>query len=401
MIVNMRASTQLCSFDGSHIVSTRLDGSLFMQFNDGKRYGMAYFSDPYKKNMEDISKNAIGIKLVVVNKNHIVMVKNYDNMYLGIFDLYKMNNVTKVDDIQSIGHPELNWECKINPFKKQNEMYLCIIFLNDDYILFLSQCDETEFNEYIYNIKTDKWININLIEQSNDNWIEQEKVFIVDRSKNENNFHIIFLHENIIKKKYINVPDIKNIGVSSPGKMLSKFDNITNTLSVISYQKIYDLNLDYTSYPIKFMDDKEFYTDHNITEKAFIVTTNKNIYIKFIEDDLNADWVIVDTESFPKDTYIINDEKDEFIDTCSIFWNGIIVNKYTCVLTTLAGDTYILYNIKKDKFKITKSQLPQIFCGEEYFNITFGKEIFGDKFDNKYKIQYFQNKTDDVKTDDK
>ena len=49
MIVNMCASTQLCSFDGSHIVSTRLDGSLFMQFNDGKRYGMAYFSDPYKK----------------------------------------------------------------------------------------------------------------------------------------------------------------------------------------------------------------------------------------------------------------------------------------------------------------------------------------------------------------
>lgn len=38
-----------------------------------------------------------------------------------------------------------------------------------------------------------------------------------------------------------------------------------------------------------------------------------------------------------------------------------------------------------------KTQLPKIFCNEKCFNITFGKEIFEDRFENKYKIQYFEN----------
>ena len=394
MVVDITASTSFCSFDGNHIVSTRLDGSLFMQFNDGKRYGMGYFGDPYKKNPEDISQKAVGFKRATVNKNHIIMTKEYDDMYLGTFDLYKMNIVEKVNETYSLGHPELNWECKINPFKKQNEKYICILFLNDDYVFFVTCINNTELKDYIFNIKTNEWIDINTIEESDDNWVDSEKVFRINHSIDTKNVLIVFLNDGQIKKKFITITDIKNIGVSRSAKLFSKFDNVSKKLNVISYQQIFENNFDYTSYPIKFKDEKEFYTSHNITEKAFIMTTNKNIYVKFIEDVKEMDWNIVKLENPSSDTYIINNEADEFIDSTSIFWNGIIVKDNTCILTTLAGDTYILYNIKKDNIQITQTQLPKIFVNDELFNITFEKSSFIDKFGNKYKIQYFENKNE-------
>lgn len=389
MTMDICVTSSFCSFDGNNIVSTRLDGSLFIQFNNGHRYGVGYFGDPYKNNPEDVSDNAMGFKRVAVNKNYIVMIKDYDNMHLGKFDLYKMDNVTKVDDIHSIGNPEVIWDCKINPFKKEKEYYQTPLFLNDDNIFFLSVF-ESNLNQYIFNIKTNEWIDIKLIQESDDNWIESEKVFVMDRSKDVDNILIIFLNDNIIKKKYISVPDIKNMGVSRSGKMFSKFDKPSKTLQLISYQQIYDSDFQYKSYHIKFIDDKEFYTAHNIlSNNTLILTTNKNIYVKFVDNE-DTDWICVQMET-PKDTYIINNENDDFVDTIPIFWNGIIVKDNTCVITTLAGDTYILYNIKKDNTKITKTQLPKIFCSEKCFNITFGKEIFEDRFKNKYKIQYFEN----------
>ena len=229
-----------------------------------------------------------------------------------------------------------------------------------------------------------------MIQESDDNWIELEKVFVVETNKDINNVLIIFLNDNIIKKKYISVQDIKNIGVSRSGKMFSKFDKPSKTLQVISYQQIYDSDFHYKSHPIKFLDDKEFYTAHNIlSNNTLILTTNKNIYVKFIGDE-DTDWDFVKME-IPKDTYIINDENDDFIDSTPIFWNGIIVKDNTCLLTTLVGDKYILYNIKKENIKITKTQLPKVFCNEKWFNTTFGEAIFTDRFDNKYKIQYFEN----------
>jgi hypothetical protein len=231
-----------------------------------------------------------------------------------------------------------------------------------------------------------------MVEESNDNWIDSEKVFTINRSNDLNNLLIIFLNDGKIKKKLITITDIKNIGVLRSAKLFSKFDNVNKKLNVIGYQQIFDNNFDYTSYPIKFIDEKEFYTSHNITEKAFIITTNKNIYVKFFEDDKEMNWRIVQLENPSSDTYIINNEHDEFIDTCPIFWNGIIVKHNTCLITTLVGDTYILYYNKKKDIKITKTQLPKIFGNDKLFNITFTKSNFIDKFDNKYKIQYDENK---------
>jgi hypothetical protein len=304
-----------------------------------------------------------------------------------------------------LGHPKVNWECKINPFKKQNEQYVCNLFLNDDYIFFASRFeDDKTIGNYLFDIRKDEWIDINLIEfndsnDSNDNWVDKEKVFVLNFSVDVNNVLVIFLCDDIIKKKYITIPNVKNIGVSRAGKMFSKFDNITKSLDVISYQKLFDNDLTFISYPIKFKDDTEFYTAHNITEKAYVITSNKNIYVKFFEDaaevPFDEEWDCIELKSPPSDTYIINDVSDNFIDTCSILWNGIIVSKNTCLLTTLAGDTYIMYNIKKDNIKITKSQLPNIFINEECFNYAIGKSIFYDKFGKGYKIQYFESKTDD------
>lgn len=391
MSVDISASTAFCSFDGNHIVSTRLDGSLFIQFNDDKRHGVGYFSDPYKKNPKDISSEAIGFKSVAVNKNHIILTKGYDDMYLGTFELYKDID-EKVDEPVSLNDPELNWVCKINPFKKQNEIYIRIIFLNDEYVFFITGIDNTEFKDYLFNIKTNEWIDITAIKESDDNWVNCEKMFYINCSIDTNNVLIIFLNDGQIKKKFITIKDVKNLGVSRGTKLFSKFDNVNNKLNVIGYQQIYDNNFDYTNYPIKFIDEKEFYTSHNITEKAFIVTTNKNIYVKFFEDDKEMDWHNVELENSSSDTYIINNEADEFIDSTSIFWNGIIVKDNTCILTTLSGDTYILYNIIKNNIQITKSQLPKIFSNDELFNFTFGKYSFIDRFNNKYKIQYFKSK---------
>lgn len=149
MTMNICVISSFCSFDGNNIVSTRLDDSLFMQFNYGHRYGVGYFGDPYKNNPEDVSDNAMGFKRVAVNKNHIVMIKDYDNMHLGEFVLNKMDNIEKLDDIHSIGNPQVIWDCKINPFKKEKEYYKTPLFLNDDNIFFCQFLNQILINIYL------------------------------------------------------------------------------------------------------------------------------------------------------------------------------------------------------------------------------------------------------------
>lgn len=122
MTVDICVTSNFCSFDENHIVTTCLDGSLFMQFNNGQRYGIGYLGDPYKNNLEDMSPTAMGFKRVSVNRNHIVMAKGYDHIHLGEFNLNNIDNITKVDDIHSIGNSEINWDCKIR--KKKNCTYL-------------------------------------------------------------------------------------------------------------------------------------------------------------------------------------------------------------------------------------------------------------------------------------
>lgn len=391
MPVDITTTYRFASFDGKHIVTTRIDGSLFMQFDDGKRYGIGYFSDPYKSSPDDISQTSVGLKSVTVEGNTMIMVKNYDDMYIGKFDLYSMDNIRKVDEKYSLASPSIEWYLSPNPYKKSLEYYVSIGFINKDYV-YAASTDDTQTTpsvfKYIRNMKTNEWFNTFV--DSDDNWVDKDKVFILEHLKDENNVTIIFIDNvdgvDIIKQKIISIKDINNMSCSRDAKVFSKFDNKTNSVKVISYQQIYENNFNYKSYPIVFGDEKEFYTHHNITTNAIIITTNKNIYVKLFEDDIDAEWRPILYTCV--DTYIINNENDEFIDTTSTFWNSIRVYGTYCLITTLVGDIFILSNITKESFNFRRTGLPTVFGDSDTFNIVFGESIFMDRFTNKYKIQY-------------
>lgn len=404
MSVDINTTSRFVSFDENHIIATRVDGSLFMQFNDGKRYGIGYFNDPYKNSPDDVRPSSMGFKSVAVEGNTIILVKDRDDMYVGNFDLYSMDNI-EVDDTFSLGKSSIDWYLSQNPHKKSEEYYQCIGFINKDYVFAISDDisqSTSQIVNYIYNIKINQWSNTFV--DSEDNWVDKDKIFILDRSIDVNNVTIIFIDNvdgvDIIKHKIITVKDIKNIGCSRDAKVFSKFDAKTNSIKVISYQQIYENNFDYKSYPIVFEDEKEFYTHHNITTNAFILTTNKNIYIKLFEDNIDAKWRRILYTGV--DTYIINDGNDEFIDTTSTFWNSIKVSGSSCLITTLVGEIFVLSRITKESFNFKRARLPTIFCDSYIFNIVFDKCIFEDKFNNKYKIQFFNtshdNVTDNVQT---
>lgn len=396
MSINIDINSRFASFDGNHIIATRIDGSLFIKFNDGKRYGMGYFADPYKNSQDDVRPSSMGFKSVAVEGNTIILVKDSDDMYVGNFDLYSIKNIKKVDDTFSLGNPSIDWKCAVNPYKKPEDYYVSIGFVNKDYVYAIAanrtQSVQQNVN-YIYNIKTNEWINTFV--DSEDNWVDKYKVFVLDSLTDVNNVTIIFVDNidgvDIIKQKIISIKDIKNIGCSRDAKVFSKFDNKANSLQVLSFQQIYENNFDYKSYPIVFEDEKEFYTNHNITTNAFILTTNKNIYVKQFEDDIDTKWRRILCKGI--DTYIINDENDEFIDTTSTFWNSIKVSGSSCIITTLIGEIFILSEISKESFKFTKTLLPAFFGKSDMFNIIFEKSVFVDRFKNKYKIQYFNAET--------
>ena len=402
MSIDINITSRFTSFDGNHIVATRIDGSLFMQFDDGKRYGMGYFADPYKSSPDDITPSSMGFKSVAVEGNTIIMAKNYDDMHIGTFDVYSMDNIQKVDDTFNLGSSSIDWHLCKNPYKKPLEHYQCIGFINKDFVYAIS-VDKSQtipiLSKYIYNIKTNEWKNTFV--DSEDNWVDKDKIFVIDYTKDTDNVTIIFIDNvdgvDIIKQKIITIKDIKNIGCSRDAKVFSKFDAKTNSIKVISYKQIYENNFDYKSYPIIFEDEKEFYTHHNISTNAFIVTTNKNIYVKLFEDDIDAKWRPILYVGV--DTYIINDMNDEFIDTTSTFWNSIKVSGSSCLITTLIGDIFVLSNITNESFNFKRTRLPTIFCDSDMFNSTFGKSTFVDRFTNSYKIQYFNAESENTQAD--
>lgn len=164
--------------------------------------------------------------------------------------------------------------------------------------------------------------------------------------------------------------------------MFSKFNQDANILQILPIEKLIMNYLDWDINPIQFTDEKEFYVTHNITENAFIVASNKNIYIKLIgTDDQNK--AIFDS----KDTYNIFVE-DTLYDTTNVIWSKILVHEV--VFVSLFGYTYYLKYTDNGAI-IIKTQLPAIYGSDEIFNKIFATEKFNDKYTITY-TEYIEDK---------
>jgi hypothetical protein len=384
------------SYDGQNLLISRVDGSLFLQFNDGSRCGISYIVDPYTKSLEDVDRTQIQFKNVAIKKNKIILTKNNDHLYIGKFNMHDITNIEKVDDTFIKGNASVEWECKENPYKSDTETYKRIIFIDENNIFAASQLidktDETnkiDIKIYTFNIQTDTWNVINDMKDTDTfNWIDNPMMFFLfndDNTSFSGNLITIAIENEQIQKKTMNV-DFTNLACSRQTKKFSKFDDITKTLNVMSYKDLFENNIIWENHPITFLDEMEFYTNHNMTNDAYILTTNKNIYVKLIGTD---DWKIINFTS--TDTYIINNIDDTFYDTTSTFWNNIFVENNSIVITSLCGNTYYM-KIKEDGFNFTQTQLPMIFGTDKIFNIIFQNAIFIDKFDKKFRIEYFSDK---------
>ena len=380
--ISFTTNKMFTSYDGNNIVVTLADGSLYIRFHNGNRYGIGYLNDPYKNSMHDKRESSMGFKYVAVNKNNIALAKSTDHLYIATFDMINLKNIEQVDDNLKKGNPSINWECKVNPYKKDNEMYKTIIFIDDNNISLISEY-ETEsnlydYNIYIYNLKTDCWKKMNDIEDTDTfNFIGNPMLFFLDNRELTNNFTAFCIDNDKIGKKTLTLEDITNIACSRQTKMLSKFNSTTNVLQILPYQNLFVGNIEWEEHLIKFSDDKEFYTTHNISENAYIVATNKNVYIKLIGTD---EWIKAIFDS--KDVYTIYVDDEEY-DKSNIIWSNILVHEDKVVLVSLVGNTYYL-KYTEDFVMIINTQLPPIYCNDKIFNIMFDKI----KFYNKYKILY-------------
>ena len=440
---DINVGRKFISYDGNHLITARLDGSIFIQFNDGTRYGCGYFHDPYKNSLEDVRPTSIGFKTIAVKKDTLILTKNTGHLYLGKFNLYDIKNIEKIDDTFNIGNPTITWICKENPYKTEIETYRNIGFIDNDNIMIVSEVHNSDAKIYIFNQKTDTWIVINDMSDTDIfNWVDNPMMYflfygntptglldstpsiesntldilgstpsieshtldilgskldlerntptvLLASAKSDKNLIIITIDNNQIQKKTFNFPDITNLACSRQTKKLSKFNNTTKTLDVMLYKDFFENNIIWESHTITFIDDKEIYTDHNMTNNAYILTTNKNIYVKLFTSD---DWKTINFTS--KDTYIINNSDDTFYDSSSTFWNNILVDNNSIVITSLCGETYYMKILENETgfetgFKFSQSQLPMIFGNDELFNIIFQNLYFTDRINKKYKIKYF------------
>ena len=384
MAVSLNCMSIFISYDGTNIVMIRQpDSALLFRFYDGCRTAIGFFNDPYKNSLKDVSKTALGFKLISVNKNNIILVKDKDNLYIADYDIYNVKNLQQIGDKFKIGNPTINWNKKVNPYKSDDENYQIIKFINDNFITAISSV-----NKYILNLKTNEWINVkDIIELYNTttiNYIDNHRIiFYLDYKKSEDNLTAVIINEDIIGKKVFTIKNMSNLASSRQAKMLSIFDKDKKELNILSYEKLFNNNLDWEIHQIEFLDKKEFYITHNISTNAFIVATSKNIYVKLIGID---EWysVLLDTSdsSDSSETYIINDLEGNLYDTSSSIWTGIHVYDDKVVCSDLIGNTYFI-KFTENGIVLKNTELNKMF-EHDSFNQLFKNVIF----DDKYKITY-------------
>lgn len=381
MAVSLNCMSKFISYDGTNIIMIRQpDSALLFRFYDGNQYGIGFFDDPYKSSLEDVSKTALGYKLISVNKNNIILVKGKDHLYLADYDMYNVKNVQSTEgDKYKMGNPTINWNKKLNPYKSDDEIYMQINFINDNFISAISSNSSSHVNNYILNLKTNEWINVKDIRELDKttkvNYMDSRMMFYLDCEKSEDNFTVVIINGDIIEKTVFTIKNMTNLACSRQAKMLSNFDKDKKELNVLSFEKFFNNNLDWEVHKIEFLDDKEFYITHNISTNAFIVATSKNIYVKLIGID---EWypVLVDSS----DTYIINDLEGNLYDTSSSIWTGIHVNNDKVVCSDLIGNTYFM-KYTENGIVLKNTELNKMF-EHEIFNQLFENAIF----DDKYKI---------------
>jgi hypothetical protein len=381
MAVSLNCMSKFISYDGTNIIMIRQpDSALLFRFYDGNRYGIGFFGDPYKSSLEDVSKTALGYKLISVNKNNIILVKGKDHLYLADYDMYNVKNIQSTEgDKYKMGNPTINWNKKVNPYKSDDEQYMQINFINDNFISAISSNSSSHVNNYILNLKTNEWINVKDIRELDKttkvNYMDSRMMFYLDCEKSEDNFTVVIINGDIIEKTVFTIKNMTNLACSRQAKMLSNFDKAKKELNVLSFEKFFNNNLDWETHKIEFLDEKEFYITHNISTNAFIVATSKNIYVKLIGID---EWypVLVDTS----DTYIINDLEGNLYDTSSSIWTGIHVNNDKVVCSDLIGNTYFM-KYTENGIVLKNTELNKMF-EHEIFNQLFENAIF----DDKYKI---------------
>jgi hypothetical protein len=410
-VTSLYHTSNFISYDGNNLLISRpVDGALFVDFDNDVYRGVAFIADPYKDSIDDNKENSSGYKNIAIKNNTIILAKGHDDLYIGELDLTKIDKPVNDDNKLIKGLSIVDWSQINNPHKQKDERYIQIGFVNSNHIYALSIINsesesksdgENESDNknnikrkyYHYNILTNEWYDLDCVNETEELNIDNECLYILDPEKKENNLRISTFDESQnIQSKIYNL-NSKYSSVSPCKKICYFYDS---TLFVIAVKDFIETNNDdelrklhTIQHKIKFIDDKEIFTDCNITCNSYIVLTNKNIYVKLFSDSSN-EWRTLSFTS--TDLYLIhkNDPTTDSInnnDISSVFWNRLYVSKNNViVISSLDGHTYFM-KINESGYNFNISKLPPIYCKKHnIFSKLCDMYMFFDIFNNIYKI---------------
>lgn len=383
----------LVSFDGNNIFTGCVTGDLFVQFINNKHYGLSWTPSPYKDTQTDIRKENFGLTHVAIENDKLAYIHKSKELWILKNNKYdSIENVEQLDETFKKGSiPCDEWVNYTNPAMTDDEKYVILNFINDNWILLNTMLSDKTCKTYVFDIESQIFYDVTEQADTDEFNYENRIMFVFNLEKTELNVKAITINKTDTKDeiqiKQFTFKNIKNICGSKSSKQFMIYKD--NSLSSIPYSKLFtssdgsDGSDDWTNLNIKFQDDKEFVTSIGASETFYIVVTYKNVYVKKI--DGTGDWVVI--PYYSESSFDIKTLDDNFYDVVNAFWVNVICVGDKIVLTSLDGKVYILMLAVKslDNFGvILQTVLPQIMIDDCYTN----KIIKQCTFLNKYKVEY-------------
>jgi len=376
------------SFDGRNILVVTISGDLFLQFLNNNYMGLSWIPSPYKHTQQDIREENFGITNVAFENEMVVLVYKRTELWISKDNkMDKIEAVEKVDDTFKTGFAEFGgWTQYTNPGMSEDEKYVLIKFFDQSFI-FIMTYNKGVYKSYILDIEDKIFHDVTNVDETEINY-KNRIVFVLNPENPTKNVIAYSVTENKqIQLKSYNIPDINFIAGSFYAKQLMFCKN--DEIYSIPYEKFFNNSTEYTRLDVKFEDNKEFVTSFGVTTKFYVIATYKNIYVKSIHnnDDANNEWVsipFISESSFDIKTINKNENDelyDENYDVTNIFWTNVNCVGDNVILTSIDGKIYCL--VIEEKLVLT-SILPQLFMDDCSTNQTLKESTFL----NKYKIEY-------------
>lgn len=380
----------LVSFDGNNIFTGCVTGDLFTQFMNDKNFGVSWIPSPYKNTQTDIREENFGLTHVAIENDKLAYIHKSKELWISKNHNHNsIENVEQLDETFKKGTSLFDeWANYTNPLMSDDEKYVILNFINDNWILLNTMLTDEIHKTYLFDIESQIFYDVTEESETDEFNYENRIIFVFDSEKTDLNVKAFTINEteteNKIQIKKFTFKNIKKIcGLKSAKQFMIYRDN---QISSISYEKLfansYDSD-DWINLNIKFDDDKEFVTSIGISKTFYIVVTYKNIYVKRI--DGTSDWVVI--PYYSESSYDIRTLDDNFYDVQNVFWTNVTCVNNKIILTSLDGKVYFLIlsdNSLDISGVILQTFLPQIMINDSYTNKTLKQSTFL----NKYKVEY-------------